>query len=200
MHSRFLAAVASLVLSCSTNPPIVSISHAPTSNTNKRCSQAFSIWTEPTGTYFTLYRPATMSDKNQKLVLAILDFLNNSIENGTVKADDKEGLEVAGRLRVSPTKALSRLDLLNILSVPQYSASERHLVLILLMLRSAKPSASSPRRCRAYLMSTFEQAQRSRVVVAHHRVHHPLLLHLHHLHRNQKRQYLLQRTRKLQTR
>ena len=36
-----------------------------------------------------------MSDKNQRLVLAILDFLNTSIDNGTVKADDKEGLEVA---------------------------------------------------------------------------------------------------------
>lgn len=39
-----------------------------------------------------------MSDKNQRLVLAILDFLNDSIGNGTVKADDKEGLEVAGTL------------------------------------------------------------------------------------------------------
>jgi small glutamine-rich tetratricopeptide repeat-containing protein alpha len=37
-----------------------------------------------------------MSDKNQRLVLAIIDFLNTSIEDGTVKADDKEGLEVAG--------------------------------------------------------------------------------------------------------
>lgn len=36
-----------------------------------------------------------MSDKQQRLVFAIIDFLNQSIENGTVKADDQEGLEVA---------------------------------------------------------------------------------------------------------
>jgi small glutamine-rich tetratricopeptide repeat-containing protein alpha len=35
-----------------------------------------------------------MSSK-QKLVLSIIDFLNKSIEDGTVKQDDKEGLEVA---------------------------------------------------------------------------------------------------------
>ena len=37
-----------------------------------------------------------MSEKQQKLVLAIIDFLNQSIDDGTVKQDDKEGLEVAG--------------------------------------------------------------------------------------------------------
>lgn len=37
-----------------------------------------------------------MSEKNQQLVLAILDYLKASMEDGTVKADDKEGLEVAG--------------------------------------------------------------------------------------------------------
>jgi len=36
-----------------------------------------------------------MSEKNQKLVLAILDFLSGSIQDGTIKEDDKEGLEVA---------------------------------------------------------------------------------------------------------
>ncbi|KAF9072732.1 cytoplasmic protein [Rhodocollybia butyracea] len=36
-----------------------------------------------------------MSEKQQKLVLSIIDFLNESITNGTVKADDREGLEVA---------------------------------------------------------------------------------------------------------
>ena len=36
-----------------------------------------------------------MSEKQQKLVLAILDFLNQSMQDGTVKQDDKEGLEVA---------------------------------------------------------------------------------------------------------
>lgn len=36
-----------------------------------------------------------MSEKQQRLVLSIIDFLNNSINNGVVKADDKESLEVA---------------------------------------------------------------------------------------------------------
>lgn len=32
---------------------------------------------------------------NQKLVKSIIDFLNKSIQDGTVKQDDAEGLEVA---------------------------------------------------------------------------------------------------------
>lgn len=39
-----------------------------------------------------------MSEKKQKLVLAIIDFLNQSVDDGTVKADDKESLEVASEL------------------------------------------------------------------------------------------------------
>ena len=31
----------------------------------------------------------------QRLVLSILDFLNQSVQDGTVKQDDAEGLEVA---------------------------------------------------------------------------------------------------------
>jgi hypothetical protein len=38
--------------------------------------------------------PSPMSNK-QKLVLSIIDFLNKSIQDGTVKQDDREGLEVA---------------------------------------------------------------------------------------------------------
>ena len=38
-----------------------------------------------------------MSEKQQRLVLAIIDFLNQSINDGTVKSDDKESLEVAGK-------------------------------------------------------------------------------------------------------
>lgn len=38
-----------------------------------------------------------MSEKQQKLVYAVIEFLNQSIKDGTVKADDKEGLEVASR-------------------------------------------------------------------------------------------------------
>ncbi|TFY80187.1 hypothetical protein EWM64_g3825 [Hericium alpestre] len=36
-----------------------------------------------------------MSEKQQRLVLSIIDFLDQSIQDGTVKQDDKEGLEIA---------------------------------------------------------------------------------------------------------
>ncbi|KAF8506882.1 putative stress-induced protein STI1 [Russula emetica] len=36
-----------------------------------------------------------MSEKQQRLVLSIIDFLNQSINDGTVREEDKEGLEVA---------------------------------------------------------------------------------------------------------
>lgn len=36
-----------------------------------------------------------MSEKQQRLVLSIIEFLNQSIDDGTVKADDRESLEVA---------------------------------------------------------------------------------------------------------
>lgn len=36
-----------------------------------------------------------MSEKQQQLVFAIIEFLNQTIQDGTVKADDQEGLEVA---------------------------------------------------------------------------------------------------------
>ncbi|KAF8905462.1 hypothetical protein CPB84DRAFT_1771480 [Gymnopilus junonius] len=36
-----------------------------------------------------------MSEKQQRLVYAIIEFLNQAIQDGTVKADDQEGLEVA---------------------------------------------------------------------------------------------------------
>lgn len=52
-----------------------------------------------------------MSEKQQRLVLAIIDFLNQSINDGTVKADDKESLEVAGTLFTPDSlKILSNLD------------------------------------------------------------------------------------------
>jgi len=47
------------------------------------------------------YLPETlrvnMSEQQQKLVFSIIEFLNQCIQDGTVKTDDKEGLEVAGR-------------------------------------------------------------------------------------------------------
>lgn len=36
-----------------------------------------------------------MSEKQQRLVYAIIEFLKKSIEDGTVKSDDREGLEIA---------------------------------------------------------------------------------------------------------
>ena len=37
-----------------------------------------------------------MSEKQQRLVLSIIDFLNQSIDDGTIREEDKEGLDVAG--------------------------------------------------------------------------------------------------------
>ena len=37
-----------------------------------------------------------MSEKQQRLVLSIIDFLNQSINDGTIREEDKESLEVAG--------------------------------------------------------------------------------------------------------
>ncbi len=42
-----------------------------------------------------------MAEKQQRLVLSIIDFLNQSITDGTVKADDKESLEIASRFILS---------------------------------------------------------------------------------------------------
>jgi small glutamine-rich tetratricopeptide repeat-containing protein alpha len=42
-----------------------------------------------------------MSDKDKSLVLAIIDFLDKSIQDGTVKQDDREGLEVASAFKFS---------------------------------------------------------------------------------------------------
>ena len=36
-----------------------------------------------------------MSEKQQRLVYSIIEFLNQSIQEGTIKADDQEGVEVA---------------------------------------------------------------------------------------------------------
>jgi hypothetical protein len=58
-----------------------------------------------------------MSEKQQRLVLSIIDFLNQSINDGIVREEDKEGLEVAGAYtRRSPL----RLDLITFLSSSVY--------------------------------------------------------------------------------
>ena len=43
-----------------------------------------------------------MSNK-QRLVLSIIEFLNQSIQDGTVKQDDQESLEVASASRSLPS-------------------------------------------------------------------------------------------------
>ena len=47
-----------------------------------------------------------MSDK-QRLVLSIIDFLNQSIKDGTVKQDDVESLEVASMSPLSSVMQIS---------------------------------------------------------------------------------------------
>jgi len=42
-----------------------------------------------------ILRSLTMSEKQQQLVYSIIEFLNQSIQEGTIKADDQEGVEVA---------------------------------------------------------------------------------------------------------
>ena len=49
-----------------------------------------------------------MSDK-QRLVLSIIDFLNQSIQDGTVKQDDQESLEVASESKRSSYVAIKML-------------------------------------------------------------------------------------------
>lgn len=44
-----------------------------------------------------------MSDiKKKTLVFSILDFLKTSVEDGTIKGDDKEGVDVASQFRSPP--------------------------------------------------------------------------------------------------
>ncbi|KAF8499442.1 hypothetical protein JB92DRAFT_934566 [Gautieria morchelliformis] len=45
---------------------------------------------------YQVLQPA-MADKKQRLVLSILDFLSESMNDGTVKEEDKEGVEVAAQ-------------------------------------------------------------------------------------------------------
>jgi Homodimerisation domain of SGTA len=66
-----------------------------------------------------------MSEKQQRLVLSIIDFLNQSISDGTIREEDKESLEVAGTL--TPYHPLHIIHQ----SPPyQFSVSERLLALI----------------------------------------------------------------------
>ena len=60
-----------------------------------------------------------MSEKQQRLVLSIIEFLNQSINDGTIREEDKESLEVAGM----STPALALTPLVN--SPLQSSVSER---------------------------------------------------------------------------
>ena len=60
----------------------------------------FRQWTVRCFHLFTRRIPSfvTMSEKQQRLVYAIIEFINQSIKEGTVKADDQDSLEVASSL------------------------------------------------------------------------------------------------------
>lgn len=66
-----------------------------------------------------------MSEKQQKLILAIMQFLEQSMQDGTVKQDDSEGLQVAGTFQ--ERRSVFRISLISIL---QYHALERPLASI----------------------------------------------------------------------
>jgi small glutamine-rich tetratricopeptide repeat-containing protein alpha len=58
-----------------------------------------------------------MAEKDQKLVLAILEFLEKSIADGSVREDDKEGIEIASTsfvLLIIPPPNFGDASLLNV--------------------------------------------------------------------------------------
>lgn len=57
-----------------------------------------------------------MSEKQQRLVLSIIDFLNQSIKDGTVKQEDQESMDVAsafGHRFAGIVQALTRFKLIS---------------------------------------------------------------------------------------
>ena len=65
-----------------------------------------------------------MSEKQQRLVLSIIDFLNQSINDGTIREEDKESLEVAGTSTLALVLPAPSSTLYSLKS----NVSERHLV------------------------------------------------------------------------
>lgn len=60
-----------------------------------------------------------MADKKERLALSVIDFLTESLQDGTIKGEDKEGIEIAGSLErsvISKSIQLYRL----VLSSPVY--------------------------------------------------------------------------------
>ena len=49
-----------------------------------------------------------MSEKQQRLVLSIIEFLDQSINDGTIREEDKESLEVAGMFTLPLELPVSR--------------------------------------------------------------------------------------------
>ena len=80
-----------------------------------------------------------MSEKQQRLVLSIIDFLNQSINDGTVREEDKEGLEVAGAYTCRSLFALNPL--ISFLSSSVYRRGLRR--------RSNGPRGSGSLKCEA---------------------------------------------------
>ncbi len=48
-----------------------------------------------------------MSDIKKRLVFSILQFLQQSIKDGTIKEEDTEGVEVAGSTSIAPSLAFT---------------------------------------------------------------------------------------------
>lgn len=52
-----------------------------------------------------------MADKKERLALGIIDFLTESLQDGTIKGEDQEGIEIAGSLERSvPTKTFGGIN------------------------------------------------------------------------------------------
>jgi hypothetical protein len=66
-----------------------------------------------------------MSEKQQRLVLSIIDFLNQSIGDGTIREEDRESLDVAGTLT-----SYHPLYIIHQSSPCQFNVSEKLLALI----------------------------------------------------------------------
>ena len=94
-----------------------------------------------------------MSDK-QRLVLSIIDFLNKSIQDGTVKQDDQESLEVASKSKSCVTKPCSCCHAL------QSNASEKRSGWTLRMKTNANVCLWGLLRCSPSSMSSSRLARR----------------------------------------
>ncbi len=99
-------------------------------------------------------RTLTAMSNKQRLVLSVIDFLNQSIQDGTVKQDDKESLEVASASRgFSPARNARVLTDMPPVLV-QSNVSAKHLASTPPTTRRSTASPSSPRTSSPSLTSS----------------------------------------------